>query len=83
MIKDKRLDNFKKIPHLFGSNHSQAKLNEEKVKEVKFLLSIKETQEAIAKKFNISRSTIADINKGKTWNHVIIQKEVMQKNVIR
>lgn len=55
------------------------KLDEEKVKKIKLLLSIGQTHIDIAKQFNIGRSAITDINTRRTWGNLNInqEKEVM------
>jgi DNA-binding XRE family transcriptional regulator len=56
-----------------GSKHGRAKLNEEKVIEIKKLLQEgKLTQITIAKIYNVSRRTISSIKNNKTWKHVSI-----------
>jgi DNA-binding XRE family transcriptional regulator len=54
-----------------GSRNSQAKLNEEKVLEIKRdLAETNLTQEKIAKKYGVSDTIICQIKNGKIWNHV-------------
>ena len=53
-----------------GEKNGMSKLNEEKVKEIKILLSNKVSQYKIAELFNISRSAILKINLKQTWAHV-------------
>jgi len=75
---DGRMNNLKKGgTYNFGSKNGQAKLNEEQVREIKLLLLKKIFHKEIAKKFNVEKNTIGNINVGKTWSHVKIdQKEV-------
>ena len=55
-----------------GEDSGTAKLNEEKVKEIKKLLSEnKLTQNEIGIKYNVSHRTISNIKIGKSWSHVI------------
>ena len=49
----------------------QAKLNEDKIREIRDDLKKNITQKEIAKKYNIDNSQISRINTGKTWNHVL------------
>lgn len=54
-----------------GSERSDAKLNEEKVKTIKFLLGLGAPSQAqIAEQFNVSRSAILQIRLGNSWRHV-------------
>ena len=55
-----------------GEDSGTAKLNEEKVREIKKLLSEnKLTQNEIGIKYNVSHRTISNIKIGKSWSHVI------------
>jgi group I intron endonuclease len=51
------------------------KLNEEKVKEIKILLRQKKSITSISKIYGVSFETISDINKGRTWKHVILEED--------
>ena len=53
-----------------GSKNSMAKLNEEKVKQIRKEL-LKSSSYDIAKKYGVSYATIRYIASGKTWTHVI------------
>ena len=54
-----------------GVNNGRAKLNPEKVKNIKHLLSDSNlSQQKIADIHNVSRSCILKIHLGKTWQHV-------------
>lgn len=55
-----------------GSNNNGAKLDENKVKQIKALLKTKIKQAEIAKKFKVCKGTINDISRGKSWKHVEI-----------
>lgn len=55
-----------------GENHGNSKLNDEKIREIKYLLAMGEKQHVIAQKFNISERAISDINCGKTWKHITV-----------
>ena len=50
-----------------GEKNSQSKLNEQ---EVLYIIKSKEKGSMLAKKFNISHSTICDIRKGRSWAHI-------------
>lgn len=69
---DNMLDMVKKgrAPNRKGSNHGMAKLNEDKVKEIKRLLSNGSTMYAVAKAYNVTFGTIRNIKNDKTWTHV-------------
>ena len=53
-----------------GSNQGTAKLDEDKVREIKILLSQKIPHSTIAEKFGVGRPCITLINRGKSWTHV-------------
>jgi HNH endonuclease len=53
-----------------GSDKTLAKLDEEKVDHIRFLLAIGMKHRDIAEIFGVSKSTITNINTGKTWTHV-------------
>jgi predicted XRE-type DNA-binding protein len=54
-----------------GSQHGQAKLDEEKVLEIKRLLAEKNlTQKKIGEKYGVNQNTISLIKSGKIWSHV-------------
>lgn len=54
-----------------GVKQKDAKLNEEKVLEIKSLLAAGEvTQKSIADKFSVCATTITDIKKGRKWSHI-------------
>lgn len=54
-----------------GEKNGRAKLNEERVKEIiKLLLTKKYNYPQLAKKFNVSVSTISNIKNKKTWKHL-------------
>lgn len=55
-----------------GSNHGNAKLNENIVKDIKIKLTTGETLNSLAKQYNVSSSTILNIKKGKIWKHVLL-----------
>jgi hypothetical protein len=53
-----------------GSNNPSAKLNESDVLEIKELLALGYVHHDIAELFSVSRHTITDINRGKSWAHL-------------
>ena len=57
----------KSIP---GSKNGAAKLNEDKVRQIKSLLAQKIPTREIARKFNVGKTTIGFIKQGKFWTHV-------------
>lgn len=59
--------------HAIGEMNNMAKLTEEQVKEIKFLLrDTKLSANKIGKRYGVSFWTIGDIRCGRTWKHVII-----------
>lgn len=59
-----------KKKRVIKDGHRGYKLNEEKVRKIKRLLSSGETYQSIADIFGVSKSMIASINKKRTWIHV-------------
>ena|SRR5688500_3393173 len=59
-----------KIDCLVKGHHSQAKLNPDKVREIRVKRLKGTSTRVLAKEFNISRRTIKDILKGTRWAHV-------------
>jgi len=55
-----------------GSSHRDAKLKEEDVKKIKYLLSIGVSAKRLAQDFGISSTQISYIKSGKNWKHVTI-----------
>lgn len=53
-----------------GSNNHWAKLNEDKVTQIKYRLANKESHQTIADNFGVSRAAISMINTGRNWKHV-------------
>jgi len=56
--------------YLFGSQQTQAKLDDEKVQIIKQKLEIGVTCARLARDFNVSESAIRNIKMGKKWTHV-------------
>lgn len=57
----------RKIPHNRGEKHTQSKLKTADVLEIKNMLTQGVSEPSIAKKFNVSRSTISAIATKRTW----------------
>lgn len=55
-------------PH--GIGHIHAKLDDEKVREIRKLLAMGVTMPRLSKDFDVSKSVIQAIKYGKTWKHV-------------
>lgn len=53
-----------------GTRHSQVKLTEENIHEIRRRLLAGETQKTIAEHFHVDQSTISNIATGETWQHV-------------
>lgn len=53
-----------------GTKHGLSKLTEEKVREIKLLLSRGLSGVSIAKKFSVGKDTISQIKLNKIWRHV-------------
>ena len=62
-------------PHKPGSLNGSAKLNEEKVKEIKILILNGESCYSLGKKFGVSKQTILRIKDGKNWSQVTLEGE--------
>lgn len=54
----------------YGENNGPAKLKEFQVVEILKMLYHGTPQKKIAKKFNVHKNTISDINTGKKWKHI-------------
>jgi hypothetical protein len=63
-------DMVKKNRSAKGENHSQAKLKDAQVKQIKLLIKRNVTIKAIAWLYDVAPATIRDIAKGKTWTHL-------------
>jgi predicted XRE-type DNA-binding protein len=58
-----------------GEKQADAKLTEEQVKQIKIYLENKNyKQNQIAKRFNVSPTTISDIKHGRKWSHVGVER---------
>lgn len=61
-------------PHFNGSNCYQAKLSETDVSEIQYLLkTTNETQEDIAKRFDVTQTIVSNINIGYTYRDELLQ----------
>jgi hypothetical protein len=54
-----------------GEGHSQAKLTEQQVIEIRRLRTLGYSQRVIGVMFGVSRSAISDIASGKNWRHLL------------
>jgi hypothetical protein len=53
-----------------GENHSQSRLNDEKIREIRRLVKSGIAQTHVARKFGIHQSQISNIARGRAWAHV-------------
>lgn len=58
------------IPHFIGSNHPEAKMDEEKVRSVRLEVAEGMPKRAAARKYAIDRATLRSILERRTWRHV-------------
>lgn len=58
-----------------GENSSNAKLNNNKVKEIKKRLCKGDTLKNIAKDYSVSTTVISNIKRNKTWSHILLSEE--------
>lgn len=56
--------------HQRGEENHAAKLNDASVRKIRSAYAAGETQAALAKRYEVSRSTIGDIVRGEIWSHV-------------
>ena len=68
--KDNAIDCKNKQRNAYGTKNKNAKLDDNKVREIKRLSTLNITMTKIAKDFNVSISTIERIINNKTWKHV-------------
>lgn len=64
-------DTLKHGTRLFGENIANAKLKIEEVREIKRLLTTRTPIREVGRKFKVSKITISDIKRGKTWLQVL------------
>jgi hypothetical protein len=69
--KDNIMDMIKKGRNLCGEKHNMAKLNENKVREIRRKMKAGINYKIIANEFKICKSHVFDIASGKKWKHVI------------
>ena len=63
------------MPQVFQDKGRHTKLNEDIVRQIKIeRRDCNTSYQALADKYNISKGTIADILKGRTWKQVTIQE---------
>lgn len=55
---------------LRGTEHSTAKLDDEKVRQIRLLLSLGQSHRSIAAQFGVTHGRITRIAQGKAWSHV-------------
>lgn len=68
--KENIADKVSKGRQAFGANQGSAKLDDDKVSEIKRMISSGENQTATAKVFGVSQATIWRIINRQTWKHV-------------
>ncbi len=61
-----------------GEQHSQARLNEEKVRDIRRRVKNGESKHALAKEFAVSYAAIHYVSTGKRWGHVKEKSEELQ-----
>lgn len=62
----------KKSEQLKGSGNNNAKLNENKVRNIKLLINKGISNKEISSLFKVTQSCIKSIKNGRTWKHVVI-----------
>lgn len=67
---DNMMDMVEKKRYCKGTNLASSKLNEQKVKEIRELYKKGESCRKIAPKYNVSKTTIADVVNNRYWTHV-------------
>lgn len=57
--------------HMHGSRHYRAKITEQQAREIIALLAVPgTTQQSIADRYGISRSSVSLIKSGRNWKHL-------------
>lgn len=64
-------DKFAKRRQAKGVETNHALLDDDKVRHIKFLLSIGLTQRRVARQMNVAQPTISDIKRGVSWKHIV------------
>lgn len=59
-----------------GINHSQAKLNDDKIREIRKMVRSGFSQSEVARKMSVCPSTVSLVKSGKRWAHVVDLMEV-------
>ena len=67
---DNTKDRNQKKRHSFGEHHASAKLTEKQVLDIRSRPISWGSNSLIAKEFNVDRSVISNIRRGKTWKHL-------------
>jgi len=70
MVKKKRNSKPPRNPHIVGSVHSLAKLNESQVVEMRRLYACGKTQQSLAEIYGVARQTISKVVNNKRFAHV-------------
>ena len=60
----------RKRRHTYGEGQWQAKLTDVNIQHIRRLTAEGRTQASIARRFDVGKSTIRDVTKGRTWRHV-------------
>jgi hypothetical protein len=63
-------DGYEYVPDQKGERHNLAKLDDQKVREIKHRLANKEFARDIAADYGVTIYTIREISQGKTWTHI-------------
>lgn len=63
-------DRQQRARHMHGSSHYKAKLDENKVREIRRRLDEGEDEHALAEEYGVTHGSIWFIHKGRTWKHV-------------
>jgi HNH endonuclease len=69
-MREKKRDNYHKLPPLVGSKNGNAKINEDDVREIKKMLREKVAYKKISERFGIGNSMIGYIKNGKFWKEI-------------
>lgn len=57
-------------PNRQGEKHPMARLDEDRVRQLRKMASLGFTHTAIAEKFGIARQTVGNIVRGRNWSHI-------------
>jgi len=68
--KDNMIDMTRKTRQAYGENHSQNKLTDKQVIEIRSQVKKRGDQARLARKFNVSEETISSVFLRKTWKHI-------------